>query len=133
MRVLVDTSVWSLALRKGGPADHPAVRRLEDLLDDGPEPVLCGLVLQEVLQGLPAASAEQVLRRLEPFTLLEPTRATYGEAADLRRRCRAVGVAIGTVDCLIAALAIGHRAALLTTDADFERLARHAPLVLAPT
>lgn len=33
MRALVDTSVWSLALRKGGPVDHPAVRKLSALLD----------------------------------------------------------------------------------------------------
>jgi hypothetical protein len=35
LRVLVDTSVWSLALRKQGPADHPAVEKLTQLLRNG--------------------------------------------------------------------------------------------------
>ena len=51
MRVLVDTSVWSLALRKKGPTDHPSVRALSSLLLAGEDVFLVGLVLQEVLQA----------------------------------------------------------------------------------
>jgi len=45
MRVLVDTSVWSLALRKKGPVDHPAVRALSSLLLAGEDVFLVGVVL----------------------------------------------------------------------------------------
>ena len=51
MTVLVDTSVWSLSLRKDGPANHPAAKKLQSLLLDTQNIVLIGIILQEILQG----------------------------------------------------------------------------------
>jgi len=51
-------------------------------------------------------------------------------AAGLRTTCRQGGVQIGTIDALIAQLAIHHGLTLLTTDQDFAHAAKHRPLRL---
>ena len=50
MKILVDTSVWSLFIRRDTPASHPAVTFLDELLGHD-EVVTTGLILQELLQG----------------------------------------------------------------------------------
>ena len=131
MRVLVDTSVWSLALRKRGPVDHPAVGGLSSLLHANENVFVTGLILQEVLQAFPSeAPFRNVVRHLEPFPLLELERSDYVHAAGLHRRCAAKGVSVSTADCQIAAAAIRHACLLLTADRDFERIARLSDLKL---
>jgi predicted nucleic acid-binding protein len=130
VRVLVDTSVWSRALRAGGDPADPTVVRLAALVGKA-DVVLTGMVLQEVLQGFRGDAAfGKVARHLEAFPLLQLDRAHYVAAARLRRTCAAAGVAASTGDCQIAAAAMGHRCRLLTLDKDFEAMARHAPLRL---
>lgn len=125
MRVLVDTSVWSLALRRGGPTDHPTVRKLGAILERGEDVFILGIILQEVLQGFRSErTAERLNRRLEPFDLLPLERRHYAAAARLRRRCVSRGVTPSTIDSLIASAAIAHRCRLLTSDDDFEHIAR---------
>ena len=131
MMILVDTSVWSLAFRKKGPADHPKVRALTALIEQGEYVVLIGVVLQELLQGLPTdASFRNLKKHLEAFPLLSLERQDYVMAAALRRACRKDGIAATTIDCLIAAAAIRHKCVLLTTDRDFEHLAARSQLRL---
>ncbi len=131
MRVLVDTSVWSLALRKGGPADHPAVGKLSNLLSGNEDLVLTGLILQEILQAFRAeATFRKAAKHLEPFSLLSLDRTDCVAAARLHRRCASEGVAASTVDCQIATAAINHDCLLLTADADFEHIAAHSDLRL---
>jgi len=132
LRFLVDTSVWSLALRKKGPEAHPAVERLAHLLRDGEDLVLTGSILQEILQAFRAESTFlKLVRHFDAFALLPLERADHVAAARLHRTCARNGIAASTVDCQIAAAALRHRCALLTADRDFERIARHCDLVLA--
>jgi hypothetical protein len=132
LRVLVDTSVWSLALRKQGPADHPAVERLTQLLGNGEDVFLTGTILQEILR---AFRAEPTFRRMaqhfEPFPLLPLERFDHIAAARLHRLCAQKGVGGTTIDCQIAVAAIRHGCVLLSADRDFERMALHCELVLA--
>ena len=131
MRVLVDTSVWALALRKGGPSDHPAVGLLQALLHANEEVVLTGLLLQEILQAFRAdATFRKVERRLRPFAALQLQRADFVEAARLHRRCAGQGIAASTADCQIAVAAIAHGCVLLTADEDFKRIAECCSLRL---
>ncbi|MGH2973472.1 MAG: hypothetical protein ACRDLL_01190 [Solirubrobacterales bacterium] len=51
MNLFVDTSVWSLALRRDRPSNEPAVERLHQVLDSGQAVISTGLVLEELLQG----------------------------------------------------------------------------------
>ena len=133
MTVLIDTSVLSLALlRRKKTAEPPAVAQLRGMLEAGERVVLTGVVLQEVLAGPRDAKVAAALARdLEAFPLLEPDRSDHEAAAALHRTARNSGIAAGTIDCLIATLAVRHRAALLTTDRDFTLLAPLCGLTLA--
>lgn len=132
MSLFVDTSVWSLALRRDVPPDHAAITLLRKALLDGDSILITGIVLQELLQGFHGAKDQaRIIERLQVLALLEPTRDTYIQAAALRNVCRRHGVQLGTIDALIAQLCIAHDLALLTTDNDFVHAARFVPLRLA--
>ena len=131
MRVVVDTSVWSLSLRRKGPADHEAVRKLATLLDQGEEVLITGTILQEVLQAFRhPATARKVARHFAPLSLVELARDDYAAAAALHRRCASKGVSASTTDCQIAQAAISSDCPLLTTDRDFGQIARCSDLKL---
>ena len=131
MSVLVDTSVWCLALRRDRPEAGREVDALRAAIEAG-EACLLGVILQEVLQGFPSLDrTRRLMTLLAPFPLLTLHRGDYVFAAEIRNKCRAKGVQISTVDAQIAAAAINHRCSLLTTDADFQRIARHFPLRFA--
>jgi predicted nucleic acid-binding protein len=131
MRVLVDTSVWSLALRKKGPADHPTVEKLTSLLDGNQQVVTCGIILQEILQAFRSESTfKKIERHFEPVPLLSMERHDYILAARIKRSCADKGITASTVDCQIAAAAIGHDCHLLTADNDFKRISKVSKLKL---
>jgi predicted nucleic acid-binding protein len=129
--ILVDTSVWSLALRRDRAAAGREVEALSAAIERG-DACLTGTILQEVLQGFPdAARTRRLLDYLAPFPLLDLHRGDYVYAAEIRNKCRVKGVTVSTVDAQIAAAAINHRCELLTSDRDFDGIARVFPLRLA--
>ena len=131
MTILVDTSVWSLSLRKDGPASLPAVKKLERLLLDAQNIGLMGIILQEILQGFKQESTfTKVTTYLDAFPLLPLNRSDFVAAAKLRRQAAAKGITLSIPDCQIAAVAINHQCHLLTTDKDFLPIAKWAPLQL---
>lgn len=131
MTLLVDTSVWSLALRRDQEAGIPQVRALRDALEGADVVVTTGLVLQELLQGFAGPrSAKDITERFAALPLLSPDRQDHIGAAELRNRCRRAGLQIGTIDALLAQLCIRHGLTLLTTDKDFVLAAAHCPLRL---
>jgi predicted nucleic acid-binding protein len=135
--VLADTSAWSLLLRRplGQEVEAPAAAALRRFLEEGVPVFLTGLILQELLTGFRSeVRRAELLRRLEPFELLQPSRATHAAAARLADRCLRKGVTPSTIDVLIAQLALERDCTLLTADADFRGIARCARgLRLAPT
>jgi len=135
MTLLVDTSVWSLAFRRDSPPDSPEVAELREALAGSDSVVTTGVIVLELLRGFPPAEVRQRLReRLERIPWLEPSRADYVAAAGLSNTCRPAGVQLGTVDAVIAQLAIAHHATLLTADRDFVVASAHIPLrVWAPS
>ncbi len=133
MSMLVDTSVWSLALRRDTPADEPQVQHLKEALLGSEVIVTAGLVLQELLQGFSGAKAQaQIIERFAALPLIQPDRDDHISAAAVRNTCRRAGVQIGTIDALLAQLCIRHDLSLLTTDKDFEHAAKHCPLRVWP-
>ncbi len=129
MNLFVDTSVWSLALRRDVASTAPEVDRLRDALRSGEGVFTTGLVLQELLQGFAGPRhGGAIVSRFGPLPLLMPDRADHVAAAGLRNACRRRGVQVGTIDAVLAQLCIRHDLVMLTTDRDFARLARHAPL-----
>lgn len=123
MNVLVDTSVWSLALRRDAPADVPEVHELRRFLEDGT--VFCtGLILQELLQGFAKPKAHrQIIEHFAALPLLVPGREDHIHAAEMRNRCRRKGVQAGTIDALLAQLCVRYDLTMLTTDKDFRNMA----------
>lgn len=131
MSLLVDTSVWSLALRRDALGDVPEVTALRRQLSAGDLVVTTGLVLQELLQGFSGPrSRSQIIERFAALPLVAPDRGDHIEAAEIRNRCRRSGLQVGTIDALLAQLCIRHRLALLTTDRDFAHIAGRFPLQL---
>ena len=129
MTLLVDTSVWSLALRRDAGSSEPEVEQLKDALLGADLVVTTGLVLQELLQGFsgPKAAA-QIIQRFLALPLLSPDRDDHVSAAALRNTCRRAGIQLGTIDALIAQLCIRHELTLLSTDNDFKLASKHCPL-----
>ena len=129
MTLIVDTSVWSLALRRDAEATEPEVKELKNALFGADIVVTTGLVLQELLLGFAGAKARTlIIERFAALPLLQPDRDDHIAAATLRNTCRRSGVQIGTVDALLAQLAIRHGLTLLTTDKDFTHAAKHCAL-----
>ena len=129
MNVFVDTSVWSLALRRDRPDDSAHVAFLARALEAGDSIFTTGIVLQELLQGFHGPSArDRIVERFSALPLLVPNREDHVQAAELRNSCRRRGVQVGTIDALLAQLCIRHELTMLATDADFEGIARLHPL-----
>ena len=120
MSLFVDTSVWSLALRREAPPEGSEVQRLREALGGSDTVYTTGLVLQELLQGCrgPRAGA-RIIDRFAAIAMIVPTRGDHIAAARLRNECRRHGIQVGTIDALLAQLCIGHKLVMLSTDRDF--------------
>ncbi len=126
MSLFVDTSVWSLALRRDAEQGAPEVAALRAALLGGDQVFTTGLVLQELLQGFAGPKARgQLIERFRALAFLQPEREDHIEAAELRNTCRRQGVQVGTIDALLIQLCRRHDLVLLTTDKDFEAARRH--------
>ena len=123
MRVLVDTSVWSLAFRRPVVVSAHA-RELSSLIDEGRAGIM-GAVRQEILSGVRTPEQFERLRaRLAAFPDVDVAQAEYETAARFCNRCRRQGIQGSHTDFLICAVSSHHKMAVLTTDADFDRYAR---------
>jgi predicted nucleic acid-binding protein len=130
VNILVDTSVWSLALRRDSPINSPAVLRLKTALQE--ESVFTtGLILQELLQGFSGPKARKnIIETFAALPLIIPERRDHIDAADLRVKLRQKGVQAGTIDVLLAQLCLRHGLSLLSTDKDFVQMRKCVPLSL---
>ena len=127
--ILVDSSVWIDFL---GSAPGRAGAELRRMIGDAQPFALTGVVVTEILQGL-TRNVSQIEHYLSQWEMLEPRGfQTYREAAAIFRLGRAKGVSLTTVDALIAAIALEHRAGVFTLDKDFSRIARFTGLPLHP-
>jgi predicted nucleic acid-binding protein len=128
MNLLVDTPVWSLALRRKH-ADLSAredclTQALAEAIRDG-RAQLVGVVRQELLSGI---REEERFRKLRDYLRAfdDPPLETgdYEQAAQMHNRCRARGIAGSAIDFLICAIASRRNWQIFTTDQDFERYSR---------
>ena len=131
MSLLVDTSVWSLALRRDGAKTQPEVAALRTALQGADQVFTTGFVLQELLQGFLGPKArDQLVERLAALAFLQPDRDDHIEAAEVRNVCRRSGVQIGTIDALLIQLSRRHDLVLLSTDKDFQSAAKFVKFTL---
>jgi len=124
VNLFVDTSVWSLALRRDRPQSTPETTRLRTALEQGDDIYSTGIVLQELLQGFTGPkSRDLILSHFAALPFLVPDHDDHLAAADLHTACRRRGIQAGTIDVLLAALCMRHDLTMLSSDADFKRIA----------
>lgn len=129
MKVLIDTSVWSLALRRRAPV-HAAVDELRRLVVQGRAGIV-GPVRQELLSGIRDRAAFERLRdHLRAFPGEPITSVDYERAADCLNICRAKGIQGSNTDFLLCAVAERLRLPIFTTDDDFLAFSRVLPVRL---
>ncbi len=134
MTVLVDSSIWSLALRRQpkdlSTAQKQVKEELGELIREGRAPLM-GPIRQELLSGIRDESQYERLRlSLRAFDDLALDVQDYEEAAHGCNQCRRKGVTGSAVDFLICAVALRRNWPVFTTDDDFLRYERHLPLRL---
>ena len=135
MKVLVDTSVWSLALRRPKnspltPTQQVTVNALADLVRDG-RAMLIGAIRQELLCGIKTTGQFDALRdSLLAFEDVALPRQVYESAAQAFNTCRANGVQGSNTDFLICAVSIHHRLPIFSLDGDFLMYRRWLPIQL---
>ena len=133
MNILVDTSVWSLALRRDAPPDTKATQSLNRSLKRQDVLFSTGIILQELLQGFRGPKHRtSIIDYFSKLPMIVPNVTDHIDAAALQATCRRKGIQIGTIDALLAQLAIAHDLELLTTDHDFVMMARYVPLRILP-
>lgn len=128
MKIVVDTSVWSLAFRRDTETTYREV--LEDLISDG-RVMMLGAVRQEVLSGIRHTEQFERLRLvLRAFPTLGLETQDYERAAKYANLCRANGTQGANTDFLICASAASRDYEILTTDKDFTLFAELLPIAL---
>ncbi|MGH3660881.1 MAG: type II toxin-antitoxin system VapC family toxin [Micromonosporaceae bacterium] len=128
--ILADTSAWVEFDRATG---SPVDLRLTELISSSDDVVVTEPVIAEVTAGARSDDREAELRRLlARFPLLTfDSVADFDGAVRVYRRCRQAGITPrGLLDCMIAAVALRHDAAVLAHDADMARIADVMPLRL---
>lgn len=124
MNVIVDTSVWSYALRRRRSQEHPSVGVLQQLVVDGQVRIL-GCIRQEILSGIRSPEQFRLLRdqlRAFPDEVLESK--DYERAAEFFNTCRQKGIQGSNTDLLICAVAANRDYSILTADQDFREFQR---------
>jgi predicted nucleic acid-binding protein len=133
MRVLVDTSVWSEALRRGRMVESDVVREFRSLILEHRVDIV-GPIRQEVLSGLREdAQFDRLERHLAAFPDLPLTTDDYVTAAEFFNTCRSKGIQGSNTDFLLCAVAVRRQLAVYTTDRGFARFAKHLPVALHQT
>jgi predicted nucleic acid-binding protein len=134
VNVLVDTSVWSLALRRKAEdlsaGENIIVAELSELVKEGRARIF-GLIRQELLSGIRSAAQYEKLRSaLRSFPDVVIDTSDYESAAKASNECRAKGLVVSIVDILTCEIALSRDWLIFTTDPDFGHYARVLPIKL---
>lgn len=122
MKILVDTSIWSLALRKKTltQKEESYVHELKELINELRVEMI-GPIRQELLSGVNNEHKYNLLKEnLKGFEDLTLSRQDYEKAAEIFNLCRKSGIQGSHIDFLICAVAINHQLPIFTTDDDFK-------------
>jgi len=131
MKVLVDTSIWSHALRrKYRPENAATAAELASLVVDRRVAVI-GVIRQEVLSGIKERGHFERLRdHLRGFPDTETTSGDYEDAAAFFNECQRHGIQGSHIDFLICAVAVRNGFSIFSSDGDFANYARFLPITL---
>lgn len=130
MKVCVDTSVWTLALKKGSNRNSSYIKELQELIKEVRVQML-GIIRMELLSTIRNKSQYEIVKRtLSEFPDLQLRTVDYELAAELYLTCKSHGLEGSTADFLISAAAIRNNMLILTCDSDFTLYAEHIPIKL---
>jgi predicted nucleic acid-binding protein len=125
VKVLVDTCIWSLALRRKKESFDPAINALNELIMDGRVQMI-GAIRQEILSGIKSNQQyEQLKNTLRAFPDIVHTPGDYELAAKFFTTCRSTGIQGSNTDFLICAVAVRNGMVILTNDKDFFLFQKH--------
>ena len=130
MKVLVDTSVWSIAFRRGSPSHTGLVTELKSLIQ-ARRVVMIGPIRQELLSGIREKGQFDALKgHLNAFPDLNLIEDDYVTAAHFFNLCRVRGIQGSNTDYLICSAAVRHNLEIFTTDKDFDLYSSCLPIKL---
>jgi len=133
VKVLVDTSVWSVVLRRSKQTVSGLTQQLRDLIADHRVEII-GPIRQEILSGIRYEDKfRKVNTYLSPFLDIPIIKEDYVTAARFFNLCRSKGIQGSNTDFLICAVALRNRLAIFTKDKDFLHFAKCLPIVLYET
>lgn len=128
--VIVDTCMWSLALRGKIPRNKKVAAELTALIDDNRAKII-GLIRQEVLSGYSDRSRYEKLRnKLRYFPNEKIIDLDYEIAAEYSNLCRSKGIQGSHTDFLICAVSNRLKMAIYTNDKDFANYSNYLPISL---
>ena len=133
MKVLIDTSIWSLALRRGktpSREEQGLIAELGELIEEV-RVALIGPIRQELLSGISSDETFRLLKeKLFPFEDLPITQKDYERAAEFYNTCRKVGIQGSQIDFLICSVSVGNKIPIFTLDKDFLHYEKQLPFSL---
>lgn len=130
MKVLVDTSVWSLVLRRSSSMNLEYQKILEQLISDYRIQMI-GPIRQELLSGIKESHQFELLKeRLSAFPDYPLQTNDFELAAEYFNQCRKKGVQGSNTDFLICAIAANNDWEIFTTDKDFDNFQAYLPIKL---
>ncbi len=130
MKVIIDTSIWSLALRREKSQDISILSKLESLINDF-RVQLIGPIRQELLSGIKSEIQFKKLKTyLRSFPDYQIQSDDFELAAQFFNQCRSKGVQGSNTDFLICAIAINNNWQIFTSDQDFLHFQKIVPIQL---
>ena len=120
MKVLVDTPIWSYALRSKNNEYQTEIDALTSLIRDQ-RALIIGPIRQEILSGYSDLRKYRIIREKLSYFANAPILDTdYELAAEFSNKCRKKGVQGSHIDFLICAVANRIDIPIFTNDKDFE-------------
>jgi predicted nucleic acid-binding protein len=131
MKILVDTSIWSLAFRRNEPQrPHAEITELQELIREVRVQMI-GPVRQELLSGIKEKTQFSKLKKiLAAFPDLPLESEDFVLAAEYFNTLRRQGIQGSNIDFLICAVSTRNNLPIFTTDNDFKRYKKHIPVDL---
>lgn len=127
MKIVVDTPIWSYALRSKREGYELHIQKFETLISDQ-RVIMLGPIRQEVLSGYSNKSRfEKLNNKLRYFENTQITDDDYVQAAIFSNICRSKGVQGSHIDFLLCAVAFRLKSEIFTTDNDFSYYGKHIP------
>lgn len=130
MKIIIDTCIWSLALRRNEPKNNDYVAEFKELISEVRVQII-GSIRQELLSGIKSKKQFDLLKtHLKAYDDLIPEKEDYELAAEYFNTARKNGIQGSNTDFLICAISTRHNMPIFTTDKDFTNFQAVIPVKL---